>query len=1089
MKKRNLVLRTAAVLMTAAMCLTGVNLPAKAEAVSAKAEKQVQTDLKGSAAQEVSAESTAFDQQKVSALYQQKKLTLSNPDAISAQENKTAGGLLISGKNADIAENMFSFAEELDFSKGVIGRVDLDAMAAKGNPVEVQFYLDDSTAPFATITPAQQKRDKKWYKKAQTVSVYDQKITGKHKVSFKIIPTKKDASDQDTTTIVLRSVTFAKSTVPMVYFNIDESQGSIAAMNGDAEHDTECYGKMTVEIPDGYQCEYASSKGKKDNLKTETYDLEYIRGRGNSTWGTDKKPYKIKLDKKANLFNMGKNKHWVLLADYYDPSHLRNKTTYWIGKQLGMAYTPEGVYVDVVMNGEYYGSYMLCEQVRVGENRVDIDDLEADDASKAATTEPEITGGYLLSLSPYGDETKKKFKTKQGNEFLIESPSFEDYENDAQYNYIKDYVQKTEDAIYAKDFKADGKSYEDYMDVNAAIDYYWMQEFSMNGDAFVSTSTYLYKPRNGKLFWGPLWDFDYVAWGNNEYNEYNCEGWQQMTTMWYYRLFKNKAFAQKAMERWPEIRKQMEEASKDGGQIDQYADEIRDSMKYNSYLYGNNYDDDLKNKSFQDSVDQLKKWIQARIKWVDENLNEMKVTDFQVKFVDGKKTVSTQTVSRGDNAEFPKLASKKGYTFGGWYLTDEDGESVRVYEELEIYQNTTLKAKWIKNADLKPVSKIILGYDRYTTTYYNYDSEDMNDEDQSFYIPYKVIGGNDIPGELIWKSSNTKLAKVNDEGEVQIFGVGKVVITASDKSGKVKATCKVNILSPDDDDTMIDGFDLNRSKATIKKGDYIVLKATPSQESANGYVDLQYYCTDPAVELEQIGNKCIVTGVKNGTANIFAIANMDEGNVIQNCKITVGTAPDNIRPGYKVTKSGINYKVTSITAKGGTVKVTGIADTKKSTLKVPASITINKKKYQVTAVSANACKGNKTLKTVILGSKVTKIGDRAFENCTKLTRVVFGKQVKTVGEKAFYKCKKLKTLELKGAKTVFKKQSLAKTASKVQLKTKKANVKTYEKRLKKAGVKKVTVPAAKKAVKKSTKKSSQKKTNPKNVKKVTVINH
>lgn len=189
-------------------------------------------------------------------------------------------------------------------------------------------------------------------------------------------------------------------------------------MNGDQQHDTECYGDMKVEIPNGYTCEYANDKGKTNNLKTETYSMEYIRGRGNSTWGTGKNPYKIKLDKKANLFNMGKNKHWVLLADYYDPSHIRNKITYWMGKKLGMAYTPECVYVDVVMNGQYYGSYLLSEQVRVGNSRVDIDDLEADDESKAATDEPTITGGYLLSMSPYKDEDGKIIHTKQGTDYL-----------------------------------------------------------------------------------------------------------------------------------------------------------------------------------------------------------------------------------------------------------------------------------------------------------------------------------------------------------------------------------------------------------------------------------------------------------------------------------------------------------------------------------------------------------------------------------------------------------------------------------------------------------------------------------------------
>lgn len=88
------------------------------------------------------------------------------------------------------------------------------------------------------------------------------------------------------------------------------------------------------------------------------------------------------------------------------------------------------------MNGEYYGSYFLCEHVRVGETRVNIDDLEANEDAMHETQEPFITGGYLLSLEPYGNEEKKSLKQKS-NTFLIESPSFEDYYNETQYNYIK----------------------------------------------------------------------------------------------------------------------------------------------------------------------------------------------------------------------------------------------------------------------------------------------------------------------------------------------------------------------------------------------------------------------------------------------------------------------------------------------------------------------------------------------------------------------------------------------------------------------------------------------------------------------------
>ena len=131
--------------------------------------------------------------------------------------------------------------------------------------------------------------------------------------------------------------------------------------------------------------------------------------------------------------------------------------------------------------------------------------------------------------------------------FAIESPDFEDYTNVEQYNYISNYVQQTENAIFGKNFKdSDGISYDEYLDVDSAIDYYWVQEFSLNGDAFGSGSTYLYKKRNGKLYWGPLWDFDYVAWGATEFSgENQVEGLNLARNPWFIKLFSNEKFRYK----------------------------------------------------------------------------------------------------------------------------------------------------------------------------------------------------------------------------------------------------------------------------------------------------------------------------------------------------------------------------------------------------------------------------------------------------------------------------------------------------------------------------------------------------------------
>ena len=317
-----------------------------------------------------------------------------------------------------------------------------------------------------------------------------------------------------------------------MYFHIDEAQGTIEAMNSSEDHSAECTGKVDLVVPDEFnnletfRDEYAEQPSL---VGAEGLDLEYIRGRGNSTWMDDKKPYKLKFDKKQDLFGFGKNAHWVLLANRYDNSLVRNRMTYCLGRELGMEYTPQCVPVEVVMNGEYYGSYLLCEQIRIGDSRVAIDDLEADEDSMKATELPFISGGYLLSMSPYGDEDEANiFETQKGVSMFIESPSFEDFDNDTQRQYIIAFIQATENAIFSPGFKSGDVRYTDLLDLDAAAKYWWIQEFSANGDAYGSGSTFLYKTRDkegedgapgesGKLFWGPLWDFDYVAWGDLDY--------------------------------------------------------------------------------------------------------------------------------------------------------------------------------------------------------------------------------------------------------------------------------------------------------------------------------------------------------------------------------------------------------------------------------------------------------------------------------------------------------------------------------------------------------------------------------------------
>ncbi|MEE1304040.1 MAG: CotH kinase family protein [Agathobacter sp.] len=947
----------------------------------------------------------AFQEKDFYSLYKAGKFKISEGSKLTTTYDKNAKGIIISGTKEQFADTRFTFTDQFDFSQGIIERVQLDAMSYKENTLTMKLYLDDQQESFATIRLLKQKRSKKWYTKIMANNIYSQKITGKHKVSFTI-----EQSDEAAEVgLLLRNMTFVKSTLPTVYFNIDESLGSIEAMNSDTNHDTECYGSMTIQIPDGYKCEYPDKNGKYDNLKTETYALEYIRGRGNSTWWTEKKPYKIKLDKKADLFNMGKNKHWVLLADYYDPCHIRNKGTYKIGQQMGMEYTPDSVYVDVVMNGQYYGSYLLAEQIRLDSNRVDLDNLE--DISDFRTIDPAdkstITGGYLLSMLPYHETTDKIINTAKDESFLIESPSFEEYSSDeayqAAYNYISNYMQKTENAVYGKDFKnEDGCHYSEYMDVDAAVDYWWIQDFSKNGDGFGSNSTYLYKKRDGKLYWGPLWDFDYVAWGNNEYEGeedggyVNYEGWTHTYASWYKKLFTDPAFCAKAINRWKTIKPILVNLAKDNGAIDQYANQIRYSMYYNNMVYGNNYMDEYDKYTFKNSVDQLKSWINNRINWVDEMVGDLAPKKYTIKFMNDNKVISSKEYYQGEKIEAPAEPTKKGYVFVGWYV-EEEGEKFDINPEtIEVYGDMILKAKWIKESEYVDAKQLLLGYDSVTVGYNKY-----HDENQ-VYIPYTFLGGYGKNKKIKWTSSDNKMLESLGNGSFWLHGEGTYEVKAEYTNGKTKLTAKCKVIAVDFmkiDEELVPDAELTVGKKTLKIGDTTIISAKSIPEEAPMF-DPYFLTESDCISIEQIGNKCVVKAKKAGKAKISCqVSGSEIAPVTVELVVTNKYGdPIDIKPGSKIIRDKVKYEVVSLVKGGGTLKVLGVADKKIKSAKLPDTITLNKKKF-----------------------KVVSIGSKAFAGCSKLTSVQLGRNISAIGASAFSGDKKLSKITILSTKLTIKK--------------------------------------------------------------------
>ena len=805
----------------------------------------------------------AYQVRDLEMLYGYDKMSIDIKDA-KHEDDCANMGVRIKAKAEEIEKGEITLTQEFDFSAAKPGYVVVNGLSERKKPAKVNVYLDNDTTPIGSVSIPKQRGKDKWdYSKYFSADISSKNITGKHKVRLKISYQGMSAEDKaKKAEILLRSVLFTAFDIPTVSVDIDESEGTISEMNNDETHSTECYGNMSVKSPSGYVSEYGAGE------TNGTFKMEYIRGRGNSTWGTSKKPYRIKLDKKADLFGMGADKNWVMLANYYDYTMLRNKYTYWLGDQLGMEFTPQCIFVNFVMNGEYLGSYYLCEHVRVGKSRVNIDDLED---QPDATSGSAVTGGYLLSMG-YEDGEGRVFETKKGQTLLIENPDFSDVKyNKEQYEYIRDYCQSFEDALFGDGYRDDeGRPYSDFMDIQSAIDYYLVQEFSLNGDGFASNSTYLYKKRDGKLYWGPLWDFDYVAWGATEFDHHNVDGFMHSGQVWYKRMLNNKTFRNKLIARWKEFKAILKKSIADGGIIDKLSAEQYLSQKANysvastvgidqSYFVSScNSSDGM--MTYDTEVARLKRWISERISWVDANIEKsMEPSSKTITFKVGKKVYKKVAVMRDyvDEDDLPKEPTKKGYRFKGWYVKESGGVETELLN-YPISKKVTAYARFIKVDKVKGGPKIF-----FAKSEYYFPSEGGCDGNSVFYGSYPES----VPAdEIKWSSSNKKISVVDGMLTYENGLKATTTITAKYKKNKIK--CKVHLVGWENIKSVASAK-LSKKKITMKKGTYKVLKVkySPKNCYSYGFSDSFFVSQNPkVVDVDEMG---VLHSLKKGRSIVL----------------------------------------------------------------------------------------------------------------------------------------------------------------------------------------------------------------------------
>ena len=224
-------------------------------------------------------------------------------------------------------------------------------------------------------------------------------------------------------------------------------------------------------------------------------DVE-VKGRGNSTLHSEKMPFQIKFSEKIDLYGMGKSKKWILLANYYDSTQVRNSVAFYIERLLGEQYALNGKFVELYYNNENLGLYYLTPKVEIGKARVDLRDPL----------------GVIAEYDSVHNENKKCYAPKSGGCITVSDLVSKDNESVAMADFMKSF-----DNLMSAAKRGDYSNVSKLADVESLAIYYILSEFSVNPDAYIS-SFYFYKDGpEDKIHAGPGWDFDF-AFGNRRWS-------------------------------------------------------------------------------------------------------------------------------------------------------------------------------------------------------------------------------------------------------------------------------------------------------------------------------------------------------------------------------------------------------------------------------------------------------------------------------------------------------------------------------------------------------------------------------------------
>lgn len=334
-----------------------------------------------------------------------------------------------------------------------------------------------------------------------------------------------------------------------------------------------------------------------------------IRGRGNSSWTSmPKKSYKIEFTNKQSIFGMPKDRDWALIANYADKTLIRNFIAYNLSASLEAYYTPRCRFIELYLNKEYIGVYLLTETIKTSTNRINVSSpnfflVEIDEKYRK---DEQIVFSNIISSDP------------NGKPFRIHQPKNASKD---EMSYIEGHITNFEKFLTTIASNKQN-NIEQWIDIDEFVKNYWMQEFTKDPDAFY-TSSFFSLQQNNTIKMGPIWDMD-LSFGNFHNESLNNHHyWYLRNLDWNKYIFQDSLIIKKSNDFWKNNRNKffisleiidstyalLHHAARNN--FKRWPILQSTANKYHHRAY----------KNYEESIEDLKDWISERLNWIDSQIH------------------------------------------------------------------------------------------------------------------------------------------------------------------------------------------------------------------------------------------------------------------------------------------------------------------------------------------------------------------------------------------------------------------------------------------------------------------------------------